>query len=383
MSEATRQAERYFDAMHAALEGLDRFLGDENSPFYQHGLIARVVSFYVDRLSSTFNCWRNRIGFIDSFRIQRAESGFPVYQNVLELDRDTRNLTDRLSALPEADTLRGDMVDHILRNKTFPGAQQAKLAERLYLESIAKGDVIAPFMLPETIRVSVNRNNGRPFYVVHWGVYDGSQALPVVYLAVLEDSSRKLKEMLVTETGKLNTSVHIPLPVAGLLNPDLAHAFDDCAEKNGAYSLSPATVAGNIDRDFAELHPKQLHRFVLGPFYSPGITEHNNKVSDILSKVQREENAWVLTWTLQEVISKHEKPARRGLWSSDPAQQEFHIETNDVEAARQGVSYYEKHALVPHDAYQALYAGGQADDIFRGYSVHVISGDQIISEVQG
>jgi len=76
-----------------------------------------------------------------------------------------------------------------------------------------------------------------------------------------------------------------------------------------------------------------------------------------------------------------ERPARRGLWSSTPAVQEFHIDTNDLEAARQGVSFYEKHALVPHDAYQALYASGDADTVFKGFKVHVISGNQIISGV--
>ena len=46
-----------------------------------------------------------------------------------------------------------------------------------------------------------------------------------------------------------------------------------------------------------------------------------------------------------------------------------------------GVSAYEKHALVPHDAYQALYASGEAKAIFGDYKVHVISGNNVVSEV--
>jgi hypothetical protein len=46
-----------------------------------------------------------------------------------------------------------------------------------------------------------------------------------------------------------------------------------------------------------------------------------------------------------------------------------------------GVSAFEKHALVPHEAYTALYASGEADSIFAGYKVHVISGNQVVSEV--
>ena len=186
---------------------------------------------------------------------------------------------------------------------------------------------------------------------------------------------------LVNDDGKLNETVEIPLPVEGLLNPDLAHRFDDFTEKNSAYSLSPVTIATNLDKDFETLHPKQLRRIVLGPFYSAGITEHNSTVTEVLSKVRRPDNAWLFTWTMQEVFSKAEKPGRRGLWSSDKATQEFFIETDDLEAARQGVSAYEKHALIPHEAYQALYAAGEAQKIFQGYKVHILSKGQVISDV--
>lgn len=381
MSSERGQANVYFDAMETALRGLDRFLADENSPLYKHDLIGRTVAPYVDRLMRTFACWRHRIGFTERFRIARAESGFPAFQDVLELDEDRKTARDRLEAMPDGDALRADMVDFILSRKAFPAEQQARMAERTYLEALQKGAVFRPFILPETIRVSVNPKTRRPYYIVHWGAYDGTQALPMVYMAVVEDSSEELGRMLVTEAGHYNDNIRIPLPVEGLLNPDLANPFDDWAKNNSAYLLSPSTIATNLDRDFEQLHPKQLWRFVLGPFYSAGITEHGDKVSAILSNVIRPENAWLLTWTVQEIASVGEKPGRRGLWSSQPPSEEFHINTHDLEAARQGVSYYEKHALVPHDSYQALYASGEAERLFDGFKVHVISGNQIISEV--
>jgi hypothetical protein len=89
----------------------------------------------------------------------------------------------------------------------------------------------------------------------------------------------------------------------------------------------------------------------------------------------------MFTWTMQEIFSKRERPEKKGFFSTAPAAEEFHIETNDLEATRMGVSAYEKHALVPHDAYQALYAAGEADSIFGNYKVHVISSNRVISEV--
>jgi hypothetical protein len=372
---------RYFDAIQAALAGLDIFLRDRRSPLYGHELVGRIVTEYITRLENSFSCWRNRVGFMDSFRIGRADSGFPVFQNVLELENDRRTAEKRLAAIPEPDALRAEMADFILRHRAFPRDLQRSMAERLYLQDVSTGLVFAPFILPKTVKVSVNPKTQRPYYLVHWGAFDGSANLPMVYMALIEDSSPDLVEMLVGKDGLLNEEVAIPLPVDGLLNPALAHRFDDFAEKNAAYALTPVTVAVNLDADFETLHPKQLRRVVLGPFYSAGITEHNPAVTSVLDKVRRAENAWLLTWTVQEVWSKSETPARRGFWSSTAAREEFHIETSDLEAARQGVSAYEKHALVPHEAYQALYAAGEAQRIFAGYKVHILSNGKVISDV--
>jgi len=372
---------RYFDAIAAALGGLEVFMRDDRSPLYRHGIVAGIVAEYIARLETSFSCWKNRIGFTDKFRISRAESGFPVYQNVLELENDRRTADKRLAAIPEPDEIRAEMADFILRHKAFPAALQKSMAERLYLEDVRAGATFGPFVLAQTAMVSVNPKSGRPFYLVHWGAFDGTANLPLIYMATVEDGSETMVEQLVTRDGKLNAKVEIPLPVDGLLNPDLAHRFDDFTEKNSAYALSPATIAGNLDKDFADLHPKQLRRVVLGPFYTAGITEHNSIVEEVLSKVRKPENAWLLTWTVQEVFSKSERPARKGLFSSTPAAEEFHIETDDLEAARQGVSSYEKHALIPHEAYQALYAAGEAQKIFSGYKVHILSKGQVISDV--
>lgn len=381
MNAASDAARRYFDAISAAISGLDIFLRDDSSPLYRHETVATIVTEYLERLERSFSCWENRLAFADAFRISRAESGYPVFQNVLELENDRKTAEGRLSAIPQPDQIRAEMADFILRHKAFPRALQRSMAERLYLENVRNGQVFSPFILPRTVKVSVNPATKRPYYLVHWATFDGAANLPLIYMATVEDSSAGLVRSLVTKDGKLNEDVEVPLPVEGLLNPELAHRFDDFAEKNSAYSLSPATIAGNLDKDFDDLHPKQLRRVVLGPFYSAGITEHNSTVTDILAKVRRKENAWLLTWTVQEVFSKSEKPARKGLWSSQPAREEFYINTDDLDAARQGVSSYEKHALIPHEAYQLLYAAHEARKIFDGYQVHVVSNGKVISDV--
>ena len=372
---------QYFQTVRSAFEGMELYLDDMSRGQQIKDLTATLLMKYIDRLKTSLRCWENKIGFMDRFRISRAESGFPIYQNVLELENDRKTAPERLTAIPEANRLRAEMVDFILRTKAFPEVLQTRMAERLYLEEVIKGEVFSPVMLPETSAVAVNRETDRPSCVVNWAAFDGSQTLPMIYIARIEDSSENMSRMLVTRDGTINPDIDIPLPVGGFLNPELASRFDDFVIRNNGFSLSPVTIATNLDKDFPTLHPKQLRRIIIGPFYSAGITENNAVINGILSRVKKVENAWLLTWTVQEVFSKKEKPAQKGFFSSTPAEEEFHIDTENLEAARMGVSAFEKHALVPHEAYTALYASGEADSIFAGYKVHVISGNQVTSEV--
>ena len=372
------KALEYFEAVSAALDGLDNWLREEQSPAYKHDVIAVVASNYLKRLRTSLGSWENKVAFSEKFRISQSESGFPAFQNVLDLENDRKGARSRLAAISSEDKIREEMVDFILRKKEFPSALQETMAERQYLESLESGKYFSPLVLPRTIRVSVNPKTGRPYYVVHWGYYDGSANLPMVYMAKIEDSSPDLVKMLVGKNGKLNSKVDIPLPVEGLLNPELANEFDAFCEKNSSYGLTLSTIGTNLDHDFETLHPKQIRRFVLGPFYHSSFTRHGERVQEILAKVKRADRAWLMTWTMQELFSVKEQPAEKGFWSSEPAREEFYINTDDLDAARMGVSDYQKHALVPHDAYQAIYASGAADDIFEEYNTHVISGDQVL-----
>ena len=161
----------------------------------------------------------------------------------------------------------------------------------------------------------------------------------------------------------------------------MAHQFDDFCDKNSAYSLTLSTIATNLDKDFERLHPKQLRRFVLGPFYHSDVTVHGKTVDKVLARVKKPENQWLMTWTLQAIHSVHEKPAKWGLWGGEPAREEFFINTDDLDAARMGVSEYERNALVPHEAYQAIYAAGEQDAIFGGYRTHVIQSGKVLRDI--
>ena len=73
MSAETDAAEQYFSTIAAALSGLEIFMRDDRSPLYRHGIVAKVVASYIARLEKSFSCWRNRLGFVETFKISVAD----------------------------------------------------------------------------------------------------------------------------------------------------------------------------------------------------------------------------------------------------------------------------------------------------------------------
>ena len=110
---------RYFNAMHAALDGLDTYLREEDSPLYQHELVGAVVASYLKRMRGSFESWDHRLAFADKFRVSQSESGFPAFQNVLDLENDRNGAQKRLAELQSEDEIRREMVNFILTKKAF------------------------------------------------------------------------------------------------------------------------------------------------------------------------------------------------------------------------------------------------------------------------
>ncbi len=166
---------------------------------------------------------------------------------------------------------------------------------------------------------------------------------------------------------------------------DLAKARIDKSSRFTDWSRRPLTEAQLAYAESDVTHLREIYLALKADLDASGreawVAEEMAVLSSPATYEVKPENAWLLTWTIQEIYSKGEKPGRKGLFSSEKTTQEFFIDTDDLEAARQGVSSYENHALIPHEAYQALYAAGEAQKIFAGYKVHILSNGQVISDV--
>ncbi|MFK8033401.1 MAG: hypothetical protein AB8B94_04575 [Hyphomicrobiales bacterium] len=387
---------RYFYALKAAIVFLERaVVSRDQGPWGSrpHDILGAVMTQNLGRLENSARAWVLQARYQDSFRIDLNESGFPALQEVLALSDAENQASERLKTLPDPTALKRKMIDQMLGNRKEPDALRKQMAERLFYQELRQnvsGDgIYTMHTAPKTIRISTNPKNDRPYYVVYWSTYDGKANLPLLYTLVLEDSSKSMasgaakrifRDALEPPSGKRQLA-KADQGMDGIPNPVLSQKLTEFIEANSSYSLTLTTIATALDKEFDDLHPKQLRRFVLGPFYAGGITKHNELVQGLLDKVDATIDAWVLTWTMQELFSASEKPGQRRFWSSSPPEQVFHINTDDVDCVQQGVSAVEYHALVPHAAYQAVYASGNAAEVFGRYKCSIVSEDDIIRQV--
>ena len=251
-TDATGGIGQYFAATRAAFEGLDRIYPADSPWVKRHNLLHGVVNDHMYRLTNSFRCWALQSQFASSFKIDTAESGFPRFHHVLELSDGLSRAQTRLAELPDPAQLRKRMVDEMLKHKRTPSGLRRTMAERLYFEKLQKSRLFLSFNGPVTVRWSYNKNSERPFYVVHWSAYDGSANLPMIYVAVIEDSSSlpwSLRGKFSDKAEKDESRKQIP----GLPNKDLSDDFAAFVAEHSAYSLNLTSIATALDADFPPL----------------------------------------------------------------------------------------------------------------------------------
>ena len=59
----TAQAQKYFSSLGHALDGLDTFLRENESPAYKHDVIAAIVNGYIKLLQDSLDSWGEQDNF--------------------------------------------------------------------------------------------------------------------------------------------------------------------------------------------------------------------------------------------------------------------------------------------------------------------------------
>jgi hypothetical protein len=334
--EDTRVTRRYF----GKFEKITGYLGKVAATMEAEGKFARedtaAIARYLIGLNLTFRALAHKYHFSGRWQhagqltFDRIESGFPVYQELLEMANDALQAQTHLAETPSEDALKDQMIRTIVGEQEIPTKLQYALSQRLYYEELQKGELFWARNDPQA--VWRGNQSDRRLFLIHWAVYDSQVNLPVIYLMELED------------TGKIG------LPKDERRWPEArAHLM---AQSLGGLKL--LTIAKGFDEDFDDLHPTRLRRFHIGPMYSHAFTQQSGPLRDVLEAAQSAVGEdWALAWTTEELVSERADKVKSG-WFGTVERQVFALDPFSAAGADSGATRMERSIIMPERPYQAL-----------------------------
>lgn len=300
-----------------------------------------ILQDYLSSLSATFTALSYKhllAGRVSNLmanvlNIDRQESGFPIFPELLQMANDAIQANRHLQSLPSLKQLKQDMVQHILNEHEVPLQLQFAASQRLYYQCLVDQNL---FWAQNDPQCSWDGDlaSGRRKYHIHWAVYDSQLNIPVIYLMDVEDSGYRA------------------LPRDGERWPQVqTHLM---AQSSALLEL--VTIARGFDQDFDDLHPKKLRRIFVGPMYSHSFTQQSGPLRDVLSEASRKpEWDWALAWSVETLIASRTEMQRTGffkqverqIYQLDPLMKLPH-------GGLSGATAHQRSLILPQRAYQIL-----------------------------
>ncbi len=334
--EDTRVTRRYFGKFSKITGYLTKVAAtmEAEGRFSRHDIEA--LARYLVGLNWTFTALSHKYHFSGRFEhagaltFDRRESGFPVYQELLEMANDALQAERHLASQPSVEDLKDQMVRVILSEQEIPTKLQYALSQRLYYEELLRGDQFWARNDPQA--VWIENKDDRRLFQIHWAVYDSQVNLPTIYLMDLEDTGR---------TGLPKDERRWPEVQAHLMAQSVAH-------------LKLLTIAKGFDEDFDDLHPVRLRRFHIGPMYSHAFTRQSGPLREVLDAAKAPVGEdWALVWTEEELVSERVEQVKSG-WFGSVERQIFALDPFEGGGAETGATRMERSLIMPERPYQAL-----------------------------
>ncbi len=335
----TFAARRYFRKFDAITGHLTRVAGVMEREGRLSKTDVKVVGRYVRAIAATFRALslkylmtgRDTGTFFGSLDIDRVESGFPVFRELLTMANDALQAESHLRGSMGVDQLKDAMVRQIVGELEIPTKLQFAMSQRLYYEALVEGELFWAQNDPQAQWLR-NLDNGRRVYLVWWAVYDSQVNLPTIYLMELEDSGRR------------------GLPVDDRRWPEAQRHL--MAQSLGGLKL--VTIAKGFDSDFDDLHPKRLRRFHIGPMYSSAFTRQTGPMRQVLEEANAPMGQdWALAWTSETLESERVESEKSG-WFSTVDREIFALDPFSGRGVDTGATATERAIIMPARPYQVL-----------------------------
>lgn len=267
----------------------------------------------------------------EQLTINTTGSGFPIRKEFLFLSSMKENIEQEQARYPTCDELREQILNHVMVKKEIPYRLQKDLSYRMYLDCVAAWDLFLPYNEPDWAQIE--SNSDKPTVLINWASFDVDRCIPVIYMMRVELS---VEDHLVDEFIKENS-----------------HDIKRLLKANTVSSKTLLAIGKEFDKEFKEMHPKELKRVHLGPIYCSGITEHNDEVESILEKVSDTNDNWLFQWKVETLVSKSTQKESSGIFSTQEMQV-WDIPVHNPICVNNGITSYDISMIIPYRAYQAL-----------------------------
>lgn len=297
-----------------------------------------IISEYVTRIARSFRALSHKYlltgrdtgVFFGSLSIDRHESGFPVFAELMKMANDAQQADKHLAGMRSVEELKDEMVRQIVGDLTVPTKLQYAMTQRLYYQQLQTSELFWATNDPQALWTG-NKEDRRT-YLLHWAVYDSQQNVPTIYLMDVED------------TGD------VALPKDARRWPEAqAHLT-----AQGSAGLKLLTIAQGFDRDFDDLHPKRLRRIHVGPMYSSAFTLQSGPIREVLEEAQGAVgDDWTLAWTVEDLHSERTELEKKG-WFGSVEREIFKLDPFAGRGAETGTTSIERAVILPQRPYQVL-----------------------------
>ncbi len=297
-----------------------------------------IIADYVARIARTFRALSHKYlltgrdtgQFFGSLTIDKHDSGFPVFAELMTMANDAMQADKHLAGMRSRDELKDEMIRQIVGDLTIPTKLQFALSQRMYYEALAKRGLF--WATNDAQAIWTGNREERRTYLLHWAVYDSRQNVPTIYLMDIEDSG------------------DVALPKDARRWPAV-QAHLTAQASNG---LKLLTIAQGFDRDFDDLHPKRLRRIHVGPMYSHAFTQQSGPIRDVLAEAQSAPGEdWTLAWTVETLESERVELEKKG-WFSSVEREIFKLDPFAGRGAETGATSTERSVIMPTRPYQVL-----------------------------
>lgn len=333
----TRAARRYFAKFDAITGHLARVAALMQSEGRLSKADVTVIGRYLIGLGLTFRALGHKYLFsgrdlaAGAMQIDRVDSGFPVFSELMEMANDAAQADRHLAGMATAPELKDQMVRTIVGDLEIPTRLQFAMSQRLYYEELKMGRLFWARNDPSVLWQG-NISERRRQFLVHWAVYDSQVNLPTIYLMELEDTGRKALP---------KDERRWPSVQAHLMAQAMAH-------------LKLVTIAHGFDTDFDDLHPKRLRRFHIGPLYSGAFTLQSGPIGEVLARAKAPHGEdWALAWTEEELLSSEVKTEKSG-WFGTVEREVFALDPFNARGAETGATSTERSIILPQRVFQSL-----------------------------